>query len=464
VTLPLPIDSYQVPSGLFGVSRCVNWIPTVAEAPALSPHYLQQQYGIKPTITLVGIFRGAISIDDTVYVVQGTSFVRITADNVTTPLGVISGIKRVSMATNGRFVVVVSDLESFSFDTQTNIVTKIIDSDFITASYVVFKDGFFVFSAADGGKFFNSALNNPTSFNALDFGSAELSPDQINSLHVNRNELFVLGADTIEAFQNVGGAGFPFKRIPGGDIQKGVDAIHSVVEFNNAFCFLGGGLNEQTAVWQVVTANSVVKISTNAIDHQIQLQSREDIANAFSMTYQIDGQFILVITIGRRVLCYNATASKLTGRNIWFELDWSVRQIIKRGGDLLAFDVKDEIGLIDKLALTYFNVKIKRELISQPFFGEGLPLFEGDFELVIETGIVDDATDPIIRYSYSDDGGKTFSDEIQRNIGFKGDYEKRVVWRRQGRFPLSRVVKIEISDNVECNIVGMSALKQAGYQ
>lgn len=463
VDLPLPIDSYQTQSSMFSSARCVNWIPTVSESDAFSRQYLAQPAGVSSIATLAGKFRGGISSGDFIYFVQDNTFNRLEADNSITVIGAISGANRTSIATNGRFIVIVSDLQSFVFDSTLNTVVQITNPNFITASSVAFKDGFFIYSTLDGTRFFNSNLNNPLVYDALDVGTAEIRPDPIVSVHVNRNELFVMGSETIEAFQNVGGAGFPFQRIPGANIQKGVYAKNSVIEFDNTFCFLGGGLNEQAAIWKAVSSSSVTKISTNAIDHQIQLQSDLDISEAFSMTFQLNGQFVLIFVIGTRVLCYNSTASQNLGRSIWFELDWTVSGILRRGVETIAHDTSDNIGVMDA-SLRYFDKQIRRELISQPFYGKDLPVFEGNFELIAETGLSLDNSDPIIRYSFSDDGGKTFSSEFQRTLGFKGAYEKRIVWRRQGRFPISRVIKLEISDDVECHLLGMSATAQSGFQ
>jgi len=462
VPLPLQLDSYQVTSSLFSTSRCLNWIPTVAESQSLSQHYLAQPPGITEIASLVGLFRGAIALDLISYFVQDNTFARLEIDDTVTVLNVaITGNQRVSMATNGRFIVIVADIDSFVFDSVTQLVTQITDVDFRQASQVVFKDGFFVFSAADGDAFFNSALNDPFSYNALDFGSAEISPDQIVGLHVNRNELFVLGEETIELFQNVGGAGFPFVRVPGGNIQKGVYAKNSIIEFDNTFCFIGGGLNERAAIWRVTSSNSVNKISTNAIDFQLQKLSSDEIANAFSMTYQIDGQFIAIFNVGTNIFCYNATASTLLGRSVWFEMDWSVGGIVRRLNQSIIYSTENLIGVFDRSVLQ-FGQSIRREMISQPFYGNDLPIFEGEFEVLMQTGLVLGTDNPIVRYSYSDNGGKTFTSEFERRLGLKGEYEERIVWRRQGMFPITRVVKIEITDNVECNVMGMSATVEQG--
>jgi len=48
---------------------------------------------------------------------------------------------------------------------------------------------------------------------------------------------------------------------------------------------------------------------------------------------------------------------------------------------------------------------------------------------------------------YSDDGGRTFSNELWRTIGKLGEYRTRVKWNRLGR-SRDRVYTVEVSDPV----------------
>ena len=125
---------------------------------------------------------------------------------VVTDRGSIVGTSRVSMANNGRWlVIVVPGSRSYAFDNETNTLSQITDLDFQVSDTVSFKDGFFIFTSSDGKQFFHSNLNQPLVISALDFGTAEVRPDNIVASHVNHNELYVLGDDTIELFRTIGG-------------------------------------------------------------------------------------------------------------------------------------------------------------------------------------------------------------------------------------------------------------------
>jgi len=480
--LPLGFSFYQSESAPFSSQRCVNWIPVVAESAALNTRALFQPPGLKQLVNLsLGVNRGSLAMKEIPYFVNGNSLLSMSATNVITNHGTIAGSGNVSLATSGQYlVIVVPGGNAYAYNNVDNTLNQITDPDFRTSDTVVFKDGYFVFSSSDGTVFFNSLLNNPFSYDALDFGTAEISGDRIVALHVNHNELFVIGLDTIELFQNVGGAGFPFQRIPGANIQKGAHAKFSPVEFDNTFCFVGGGLNEQTAIWKVTGSSSAQKISSDAIDKEIQRFNKAEIEASFSMTYARHGQFFAIFTfestrIASRTFVYNATASAYMQSNIWFELQtgvddnrFRVQSIVQAYGKLLVGDQSTGIiGELDTDTLDYYGEEITTFSITSPFSENGMALFAGEFEATLQSGVgltSGQGSDPKIRMSFSDDGGRTFSDEFSRSIGKIGEYGHRSIWRQQGRFPVSRMIKLKITDKVRANLIRLAATPELGSQ
>lgn len=478
VPLPLGFSFYQAESRPFSGQRCINWIPTVAEGPALNPRALLQPSGLKQHVdTLIEGNRGGQLMKDVPFFVNGNDLISVTASNTFTSLGTIPGTGRVSLANNGQFLVVlIPGVSAFAFDNAANTLTQITDTDFIASDTVVFKDGFFVFSSSDGSVFFNSSLNDPFSYDALDFGTAEINPDKIVAVHVNHNELFVCGQETIELFQNVGGAGFPFQRIPGANVQKGVHAKFSIVEFDNTFVFAGGGRNEKTAIWKISGSSSAIKMSTDAIDTQIQKFNEAEIKDSFALTWSERGQFLVSFTfestrIPSKTFVYNATASALAGGSIWFEQQtgvddnrYRVQSIVRAFGKLLVGDQSTGIiGEIDQGTLTYYGEPILRQSITSPFSADGVELFAGSFEATFQAGVgLTNGLDPQVRLADSNDGGHTFKNERSRGIGKIGEYGQRAVWERQGSFPVARTISLTITDPVIANLIRISATPEPG--
>jgi len=479
--LPLGFVFYQSDSLAFSAQRCVNWIPIVAEAPALNDRMLMQPRGLKAFVdTSLDANRGGLDMAEKAYFINGNSLVEVTNSGAFINRGTIPGSGRVSLATNGQFlVIVIPGVSAFAYDNVALTLDQITDANFRISDSVVFKDGLFVFSASAGDVFFNSRINDPFTYD-FEFGAANVNSDRIVALHVNHNELFVGGLETIELFQIPvsPGAGFPFQRIPGANIQKGLHSKFGTVEFNNTFAFIGGGLNESTAIWQVSGSASASKLSTDAIDNEIQKFTRDEIANSFSMTYSERGQFLALFTfestrIPSRTFVYNATASGRIGQAVWFEFQsgvnddrFRVQSIVSAYGKLLVGD--DRSGLIGELdhdTLTYYGDPIFRSMATTPFSQDGLPIFAGLFEATFQAGVgLTGGNDPVVRLDFSDDGGRTFSSEISRGIGKIGKYGQRSVWERQGDFPVSRTIRLTITDPVRANLIRLAANPELGVQ
>lgn len=477
--IPLEIGTgfYKSASLPLSAQRCINLYPVIPQASALNQRALFGSPGTKTHATtgaMAGVNRGSQVMAGVGYFVNGSNLYSITAAGVITDRGTISGTGRVSMANNGRYlVIVVPGGTSYAYDSTISTLAAITDVDFITASMVVFKDGFFVFSAADGSVFFNSALNDPFTYDALDFGTAEINPDLIVGLHVNHNELFVPGKETVELFQNVGGSGFPFQRIPGANIQKGVYGKFTIAEFDNSFVFVGGGVNEEAAIWKVTGSSSVQKISTSAIDNAIQKFNEAELADAFAWTYAEGGNFFVGFTfestrIPSKTFVFDATTSALAGASTWHERQtgvtdnrWRVNSIIRLGGKLLVGDQIDgRIGELDLETYDEYGDVLFWSKSSQPFANQGKRMFFGEIELTMEQGVgltTGQGSDPIVRMDYSDNGGRSFKAETQRKYGKIGAYDQRCIWRRQGDFPVSRVLRFSGSDPVKRNILKLEA-------
>lgn len=485
--LPIPLGFYQSDSLPYNSQRLINWIAVVGESESLTPVALFQPAGLKTfkDTNVIGN-RGGIDANGVSYFVNDNSLLEVAANGTVTNHGTIEGSGMVSLAVNGKnadtgsqyIVIVVPGGKAYAFATVSNTLTEITSANFLASDIVVFSDGYFIFAASDGTVFFVSSLNNPLTYSALDRGSAEVSPDDINSLHVNHNEVFVGGGKTYEIFDNIGGAGFPFQRIEGANIQKGVHARFSTVEFDNSFCFAGGGLNEKTAIWKVSGSSSAVKISTNTIDTEIQKFTRDEIAESFAMTFARRGQFLAVFTfeserIPSRTFYYNATASAFAGKNVWGEFQsgltdnrWRVQSIVSAYGKLLVGDQSTGIiGELDDDTFTYYGEPIQRKAQTSPFSQNGETIFAGSFEAVFESGVgLTNGVAPVCAMAKSDNGGRTFNSPTSRSIGKIGEYGQRSIWNRQGRFPFSRTVELIVTDPVRANLLGMAATPEIGSQ
>jgi hypothetical protein len=247
VILPIANGFYMADSLPISAQECTNWYPYLVEAPALNQETLLGTPGISElasTGTVDQANRGSWVLNDIPYFINGNSLYRLertTVDFVDSfaavNIGTIAGTGRVSLADNGtQLCILVPGGKGYIFTADPDTLTEITDGDFRAngePQHVVFLDGYFVFTT-DSKKFIVSDLNDGLTYNALDFGTAEADPDAVVVPIVFRNQLFITGTSTAEAFQNIGGADFPFQRT-GLFIQKGVSAPFSAIGSNDTF-------------------------------------------------------------------------------------------------------------------------------------------------------------------------------------------------------------------------------------
>lgn len=474
VTLPIGGGFYVDESRPISAQECTNLIPRIQRTDAQAQPNLIGTPGISLFATALNLrfARGAFVQDGLAYTVNGDRFYRIDEDMTVTDLGQIEGVGRVSMDSNGlQICIIVPGFKGYIYSVAGGLV-EIIDPVFTTtlgpSQQVVFKDAFFVHF--NGNRFFISALNDGTSFDALDFGTAEVDPDGITGIHVNRNVLYVCGNKTIEPFQNVGGAGFPYQRIQGGVVQKGVAAKFSLAEFHNSFVFIGKGFGENPSIWEF-SSGGVAKISTSAIDKVLRNLTLGQLSAVFSTTYASRGGFFVNFHLSDRTFTYDTTASEGLGKPVWHErkskndfgqlVNWRVSHIIEAYGENLVADSLDgSIGILDDDVFTEYGVSINR-VVSGPFLhNQGLRFVVKEMELTCESGVgntLPPGDDPVIRREFSDDGGFAFSGGLSRTLGKTGQHNVRQRWYKEGQAKRTRVYRFIVDEPVKVVIIKLEA-------
>lgn len=461
--LPIATGFYTSQILPLAAQNCINLIPIVVPVEgALNRRALLGRPGLTQFSSGVsGECRGACKFNEIYYTLNGTTLKYIdSSGTATTVTGSVGGSGRVSIAVNDDYIVIVNNLgEGYYSDGST--VTKITDGDFLDASTVCFVDGYFVFSEKNGTRFFLSGINDPSSFSATDRSTAEERPDRITAVYTYNNLLHVAGTETTEKFNNIGGVSFPFVRINQASNSVGCFAPYSPIELENAYAFIGGGVNEGAQVY-LMSGGQAQVISTPAIDNALQQFTDDEISEAYTMVYQDRGQHILIIQVYSDVVddvtfCYNATSGE------WFQMasgegNFRGKSITRIYSKFLVGDDSNKVGYFDWDAFTDYGDAIEREKTSQPFFNQNGDEFRiGRLELWCEAGAGSATTDPQVMMSFSDDLGKTFGNEHWRGIGKVGKYNQRCIWRKQGYVPRDRVYKFRFTDPYKFNVMKLTA-------
>ena len=452
--------------------QCINFVPVIQQAPALSVSQLIGSPGIRQ-ITTAGstsseINRGMHKMGNYPYTVQGTILYRIDRALVSgvetfslTSLGIIEGSARVSMADNGtQLMILIPGGKGYIYTVAGGLV-EITDADFTAngnPQYVVFIDGYFACST-DTKVWIVSNLNDGTAWDALDFGSAESDPDPIVAPIVHGNQIFLTGSETTEAFQNIGGSGFPFQR-SNVFLDKGCFAPFSLISTNQRFFMVGGGRDEGPAIW-AYQSGAYNKVSTLAIDNVMSEYSLAVLNSAFALSWSKKGQYFVSFTFPDRTFVFNMTT------NIWHELTssiendegdfdqerWRVNSLVSAYNYIIVGDNQDgRIGILDVSTYGEYGNDIIRIFSTQPLINETRSFRIPSIELTMESGVGNGIVDPLVSMSISENA-KTFFYERSRKIGKIGKYGQRTIWRKNGRVPRFGVFRFRVSDQIKAVVI-----------
>lgn len=451
----------------------VNCYINVPQTQSFSQANLFGTAGISEIITtgaIKQVNRGCHVKAGAFYFVNGDTLYRLdVANNVFSyvALGIIEGTERCSFADNGTQLMIVTNNDGWIInEDDATPFQKISDTDFKAngnPQQVVFIDSFFVVTT-DSKKFIKSAANDGLSWNALDFASAEADPDNIVSAIVNKNRLFIAGSETIEVFENLGLGGFPFQRVTGLVIPKGCFSPFSMISIGDSFMWIGGGTDESAAIWQL-NGSTAQKVSTTAIDSELQGFSESDLAEAFAWSYAQKGAFFVGFSFPSVTFVYDIITGQwherkstiVDTKGITSTVRCRINSLATAYGRVICCDSQDgRVGELSTDINKEYEQPLIREFSTITIYNEGNSFSIPQVELTMESGVGNtEQPDPQIRMSHSKDA-KKFSDEISRSVGEVGEFRRRQIWRGLGRFPRMGVIKWRFSDPCKFAVIKLT--------
>lgn len=452
--IDIPINQGTVLSDVQGVAdqQCDNMYTSNGNVISAPGYDRQLTYGVNAGSSIRGLISAGVDVSiGNAYTVSFNKMYEISVFQNGTmssleilpfnPADILdSGQSRVEMAYNSDYVVIVSDGEGYYYERGLGITyKKIVDPDFKANGdpvSVTFIDGYFAFST-DENKVIVSALNDPSSYNALDFASAEYDPDGIVKVVNSGNQLVVLGEGTIEFFRNIGGTGFPFQRVNGLFYDVGCTSRESVVKTDSAIYFIGAGRNSPKSVYSI--SGSSLKRVGNFTTDKLLHESSTTIFEGISYADR-DSSFF-GFNLGDKTMFIDETSGLIhtrTSNSGKFDpgIAINVNDRIVYGSSVAGY-----IGLLSRDIYTEAGNSIYRTITSQTVPTDGSRYVNNSVELIMETGDGDYS----VALSFSDDGSKNFSDQRSRSTGGIGEYSQKIKWRRCGSFNRWRVFKLDFS-------------------
>ena len=440
----------------------VNFVP-VPKKSGISNGFLRPGDGIVANGTGPGIDRGGIEWNGDCYRVMGTKLVEVASDGTVTTLGDVGGptTQLVTMDYSFDLLAIASGGRLYYWNPLTSTLTQVTDPDLGIVLDVVWVDGYFM--TTDGESLIVTELSDPTQVNPLKYGSSEVDPDPVVALLKLRNEIYALNRHTIEVFDNVGGELFPFARIDGAQIQKGVIGTQGCCVFIERIAFLGSGRNEAPGIY-VGAAAITEKASTQEIDNLLLNYTEVQLATVKLEARNDKAHQHLYVHLPDRTIVYDASASQELGEQVWFTLTTTVVGFAQyRARNFVWVYDKWLVGDPQSTSIGYFvqdtghhwGEQVRWEFGTLIVYNESNGAIFNKLELVSLTGSVALGINPQISTSYSVDG-KAYSQERSISVGTIGS-NKRLCWFQQGHMRNWRIQRFRGDSDAHVSFIRLEA-------
>jgi hypothetical protein len=302
--------------------------------------WLQGTPGYRPWLNIpTSPIRCMFQQDGRAWVVGGTTFYEIFATpsyTGYTPTIPDDGYLA-SMASNGSAgnqVMVTSGGLGYIFNTSSNTFAQITDPDFPTdVRMCEFMDGYFFVMKADTRQFNISALEDGTSWDALDVAERSEASDNINALIRNHRVIAIIGSKTSEFWYDNGDSLFPFAPTQGDFVEHGSDAPFTVRRLADTLFWVGRDEDGNGAVW-ALKGISPTTVSPPAVNRLIQTSgsgTNNDLSLSVAWTYQQDGHSFYCLNLPECewTLVYDLLTDRWHKRGQW---DYTIADYVN-GGD-----------------------------------------------------------------------------------------------------------------------------------
>lgn len=397
------------------------------------------------TIT-AGEGRGVHVMGDAIYTVVGEKLYSVGSAGTVALIGTVTGTGPVRMADNGQELAICAAPIGYVYSGG-SLTTP---AGLPLVSDVAYIDSYLVWTVYDSDQCIYSGINDATSYDALDVFTAEGSPDGAVGLIADHRELQIYGASTIEIFYNAGGSDNVFERQGNAFIERGCFDRDSIAKIDNSVHFYG----DDRIVYRL-DGYTPFRISTHAIEYQLR-----NATYARGFVYTQEGHKFYVLNTDVGCFAYDMATGTWHQRKS-FGLDnyrvgsavsaWN-RTIMQDAvtGKLYepSLDLNDEDGETIAVQIALPTLEAGRSRVTMYAL-----------EVYCETGVglnSGQGSDPQIMLQYSDDGGRTYSNELWRSLGEIGKYKTRAIWRRLGQFRQRQIV-LTITDPVRKLVMGYFA-------
>lgn len=450
------VQSYESRSLPLSAQRLTNLYVEQAPQNAHTQAALFGTPGLKLFTTVGnGPIRGLLFLNNLLFVVSGGRVYTVSESGDITLIGEITGTAPVDMIHNGTQIFVrTGGADDDSFIVTETTVTPITDTDFVGASSVTYQDGYFIYSETGSSRFYISTLNDGLNYDAADFVSAEGDPDPLVRIFSDHRELWAFGTESTEIWFNADGTDFPFRRANGAYLERGLGAAGSVVRIDNTVFWVG----DDRIVYRA-DGYTPIRVSTHGIEAA--LAKPDSLADCIAFEYTQEGHKFYVLTKPNEfTLVYDVATAFWHNRQSSGRNDWRARcHSLAFGRNLVGDATSGKIYEMDLETYDEDGEPLIARAITPTIWGESNRTSMARYQVDMEAGVgltTAQGEDPRIMLRWSDDGGRTWSNEIWTTLGKLGETQAIAEWRRLGMFE-RRVMEVSIADPIKRVLLGSYA-------
>jgi hypothetical protein len=328
---------------------------------------------------------------------------------------------------------------------------------------VEYCDGYFLALLTDTQRLIVSDPLDGSSWDASMIGQVSVFPDNVVSMLVDHREVVMWGTEKAVVYYDSGNT-FPFDVIQGSYMDQGSAATFSHVRLDNSNFWIGQDDRGGRMCWRM-QGYIPQRVSTHAVEAAWEKYST--VSDAVAYGFQLTGhafyhvyfptanaswRYDVATSMWHEVRSYAAGAwgahRSQTHVYCWekhFVGDWHTPNIFE-----MSMEYNDDAG--------QERVCLRRS----PYIANELKwIFHNQLQLHVEAGEdpdpplldpVGDPRPPQVMLRWSDNGGKSWSNEHWSSAGLPGEYNERVIWRRLGK-ARQRLYEIAMTDGVSWKIV-----------
>lgn len=374
------------------------------------------------------------------YAVSGNTLYSVSQSS-SSALGTLDALATpVSMVDNGQQLLVVTGTGAWCLVFSTKALTQVLPGSLsMVPCAVTYQDGFALVGALGTNQFFQSNLNDFTTWQALNFSAADSTPYPIVGMEDLHREAWIFKQDVVEVWINAGTSPFAFQRLQGVQIPVGCIAKSSTCHVGDSMVWLGADLSG-SAIAYMSDGYRARRVSTHGYEHI--WNGFSTVSDAIGFVYQNRGHFFYMLAFpsAGRTFCFDVSTM------LWHERAGFNQGVFVRhpsnchafaygkhlvgdyeSGNLYALDSESytDNGNVQKWLRSW------RALPPEKVFYD--PMRFDSLQIDAQTGIdIPAGIAPQMMLRWSDDGGHTWSNQMTAGSNQTGQTGSRVIFRHLG--------------------------------